>query len=111
MRINAPRLAATWLIAPRLGRFRRALPGVVLDLVVDDGVNDVVAGRFDVGIRTGERLDKDMIAVRLTGPITGRLAADRTRIPRIARGLLMRGLPSEGRGPEFESRRVRQLFQ
>jgi DNA-binding transcriptional LysR family regulator len=32
-----PRQAATWLIAPRLGRFRRALPGVALDLVVAMG--------------------------------------------------------------------------
>jgi DNA-binding transcriptional LysR family regulator len=68
-RINALRLATTWLIALRLGRSHRALLGVVLDLVVDDGVSDIVAGRFDAGIRTGERLDKDMIAVRLTPDI------------------------------------------
>ena len=66
LRINAPRLAAIGLIAPRLARFHRAHPEVILDLVVDEGLSDIVAGRFDAGIRFGERLDKDVIAVRLT---------------------------------------------
>jgi len=38
----------------------------VLDIVIDDGISDIVAQRFDAGIRIGERLEKDMIAVRLT---------------------------------------------
>jgi DNA-binding transcriptional LysR family regulator len=38
----------------------------VLDIVVDEGLSDIVAGRCDAGIRVGERLEKDMIAVRLT---------------------------------------------
>jgi DNA-binding transcriptional LysR family regulator len=47
---------------------RRAKPTScrVLDIVIDDGLSDIVAGRFDAGIRIGERLEKDMIAVRLT---------------------------------------------
>jgi DNA-binding transcriptional LysR family regulator len=67
LRINAPRTAALRLIAPRLGRFHRDNPGVVLDVTVDDALTDIVAGRFDAGIRLGELLEKDMIAVRLTG--------------------------------------------
>ena len=43
----------------------RANPDVVLDIVVDGGLNDIVAGRFDAGIRVGGRLEKDIIAVRL----------------------------------------------
>jgi DNA-binding transcriptional LysR family regulator len=66
LRINTPGMAATTIIAPRLGRFHRAYPDVVLDLVIDDGLSDIVAGRFDAGIRIGERLEKDVIAVRLT---------------------------------------------
>jgi DNA-binding transcriptional LysR family regulator len=66
LRINTLGMAATKLIAPRLGRFHRAHPDVVLDLVVDDAISDIVAGRFDAGIRVGERLDKDVVAVRLT---------------------------------------------
>ena len=66
LRINTLGMAANKLIAPRLGRFHRAYPQVVLDIVIDDGLSDIVAGRFDAGIRVGERLEKDMIAVRLT---------------------------------------------
>ena len=66
LRINTLGMAAKTLIAPALGRFHRTHPDVVLDIVVDDSISDIVAGRFDAGIRVGERLDKDMIAVRLT---------------------------------------------
>jgi DNA-binding transcriptional LysR family regulator len=66
LRINTPGMAAKKLIAPRLGRFYRAHPDVVLDIVIDDGLSDIVSGRFDAGIRIGERLEKDMVAVRLT---------------------------------------------
>jgi DNA-binding transcriptional LysR family regulator len=66
LRINTLGMAARQIIAPRLGRFHRAHPEVLLDIVVDDGLSDVVAGRFDAGIRVGGRLEKDMIAVRLT---------------------------------------------
>lgn len=69
LRINTLGMAAKKLIAPRLGRFHRAYPDVVLDIVIDDGISDIVAGRFDAGIRIGERLEKDMIAVRLTPDI------------------------------------------
>lgn len=66
LRINTLGVAARHVIAPRLGRFQRSHPGVTLDIVVDDMLSDIVAGRFDAGIRVGGRLEKDMIAVRLT---------------------------------------------
>lgn len=66
LRINTLGMAAKRVIAPRLGRFHRAHPDVVLDIVIDEGLSDIVAGRFDAGIRVGERLEKDMTAVRLT---------------------------------------------
>jgi DNA-binding transcriptional LysR family regulator len=66
LRINTLGMAARQVIAPRLGRFHRAHPDVALDIVVDDALSDIVAGRFDAGIRVGGRLEKDMIAVRLT---------------------------------------------
>jgi len=66
LRINTLSMAAKKIIAPRLARFHRAHPDVVLDIVIDDALSDIVAGRFDAGIRVGERLEKDMIAVRLT---------------------------------------------
>jgi DNA-binding transcriptional LysR family regulator len=66
LRINTLSMAAKKIIAPRLGRFHRAHPEVVLDIVIDDGLSDIVAGGFDAGIRVGGRLQKDMIAIRLT---------------------------------------------
>src|SRR3984893_15396957 len=66
LRINTLGMAARKGMAPRLGRFHRAYPDVVLDIVIDDSLSDIIAGRFDAGIRVGERLEKDMIAVRLT---------------------------------------------
>jgi DNA-binding transcriptional LysR family regulator len=66
LRINTLGMAARQFIAPRLGRFHRAYPQVVLDTVIDDTLSDIVAGHFDAGIRVGERLEKDMIAVRLS---------------------------------------------
>lgn len=69
LRINTLSMAAKKIIAPRLGRFHKMHPDVVLDIVIDDGLSDIVAGGFDAGIRVGERLQKDMIAVRLTADI------------------------------------------
>ena len=66
LRINTLGMAARQIIAPRLARFHRSHPDVVLDIVVDDALSDIVTGRFDAGIRVGGRLEKDMIAVRLT---------------------------------------------
>jgi len=66
LRINTLGMAAKQLIAPRLARFHAAFPDVVLDIIVDEHLTDIVAGGFDAGIRVGERLEKDMVAVRLT---------------------------------------------
>jgi DNA-binding transcriptional LysR family regulator len=66
LRINTLSMAAKKIIAPRLGSFHKSHPEVVLDIVIDDGLSDIVAGGFDAGIRVGGRLQKDMIAIRLT---------------------------------------------
>jgi DNA-binding transcriptional LysR family regulator len=66
LRINTLGMAAKQLIAPRLGRFHATYPDVVLDIVVDEYLVDIVAGGFDAGIRVGEQLEKDMVAIRLT---------------------------------------------
>lgn len=67
VRINSARAIALQYFSPILGAFTRAHPDVVLDLVVDDRISDIVAGGFDAGVRLGESLAKDMIAVRLGG--------------------------------------------
>ena len=66
LRINTLGIAARTIIAPRLARFNQVHPEVILDIVVDDSLTDIVSGRFDAGIRVGGKLEKDMVAVRLT---------------------------------------------
>ena len=66
LRINMLSMAAKRLIAPRLGRFTRAHPDVVLDIVIYDTLSDIAGEGFDAGIRVGNRLQKDMVAVRMT---------------------------------------------
>jgi DNA-binding transcriptional LysR family regulator len=69
LRINLPRVAAHYLIAPLLGQFCRAYPGIQLELTIDDAMTDIVAQRFDAGIRLSERLHKDMVAVPIGGEL------------------------------------------
>jgi DNA-binding transcriptional LysR family regulator len=67
VKVHCFRSAAAKYIEPMLGSFHRACPDVVLDITIDDAVVDVVAGGFDVALRIGEVIERDMIAVRL-GP-------------------------------------------
>jgi DNA-binding transcriptional LysR family regulator len=67
LRLNVPRAAARMLLAPAFARFRASYPDIRLEIVTDDGLVDIVAGGFDAGIRFGETLAKDMVAVPL-GP-------------------------------------------
>jgi len=66
IRINIPRIAARLLITPLLPLLREKCPNVSLDVVIDDSITDIVGKGFDAGIRSGERVQQDMIAVRLT---------------------------------------------
>jgi DNA-binding transcriptional LysR family regulator len=66
LRLTAPRLSGTLLMEPLIALFRQAYPQVTLDISLDDATVDLMAGGFDAGIRLGESIEKDMIAVRLT---------------------------------------------
>ena len=65
VRVHASLAAAARHILPMLGAFHRDYPDVVIDLAEDDAVVDIVAGGFDVAIRIGEVIERDMVAVRL----------------------------------------------
>ncbi|MCA9519074.1 MAG: LysR family transcriptional regulator [Myxococcales bacterium] len=69
LRLTVPKLAVATLIAPRLDAFARAYPDVVLDVTAEDRLVDLVAEGYDAGIRLGEMLARDTIAVKLTGPL------------------------------------------
>jgi DNA-binding transcriptional LysR family regulator len=67
VRLLVPRLAPMTVVAPKLGQFARDYPDVELDVTADDRRMDIVAGGFDAGIHFGEYIEKDMIAVRVSG--------------------------------------------
>src|SRR5213596_840106 len=66
VRLLVPRLAGTTVLGPKLAKFTRSYPDVVLDITADDSRVDIVAGGFDAGIHYGEYIQKDMIAVRVS---------------------------------------------
>lgn len=65
VRINMPRVAYGLLIAPHLAGFAVRHPEVGLEFALDDGLADIVAARFDAGMRLGESIEADMVAVRI----------------------------------------------
>jgi DNA-binding transcriptional LysR family regulator len=67
LRICAPQMAIIHLLQPMLGVFQEQYPDIVLDLTSDESLGDIVARGFDAGIRLGEHVDQDMVAVRV-GP-------------------------------------------
>lgn len=69
LRLNVPRTAARWLLAPIFARFLAAYPQIRLEVVTDDSLVDIVAQGFDAGIRFGETLARDMIALPLGPPL------------------------------------------
>lgn len=75
LRLTVPRTAAHIVLAPRLAAFAEAYPEIELDLVIDDRFADVVEGGFDAGIRLGESLQQDMIAVRIGPAMRGAAVA------------------------------------
>ncbi|UIJ46380.1 LysR family transcriptional regulator [Sphingomonas cannabina] len=68
VRVTATASSAYMLLRPHLGAFARAYPSISLDIIVEDRFVDIVAERFDVGLRLGESLQPDMIAVRIGPP-------------------------------------------
>jgi len=69
VRITASRTAARMVIAPVLPSFAQRYPEIVLEVLIESGLSNIVAQRFDAGIRLGESLDKDVVAVPVTGPL------------------------------------------
>jgi len=67
VRITTVEHAAETILWPTMARVMRAYPDVNVEIINDYGLIDIVAGRYDAGVRLGEQVDKDMIAVRI-GP-------------------------------------------
>ena len=67
IRITAAEHAADTVLWPALERLLPAYPDITVEVHVDNTLTDLAAGRYDAGIRMGELVGKDMVAVRI-GP-------------------------------------------
>jgi DNA-binding transcriptional LysR family regulator len=67
IRITATEYALDTILWPKLVKFLRQYPDIKVEVFIDNGLTDIVAQRFDAGVRAGEQVAKDMIAVRI-GP-------------------------------------------
>ena len=65
VRINTSEYAAQAILWPALARLLPDYPDIEVELFVESGLVDIVAERFDAGVRLGEQVHKDMIAVRI----------------------------------------------
>ena len=67
VRITTSRHAAELILWPAVGKLLKDYPEVKVELSIDHHLTDIIAERFDAGVRLGEQIAKDMIAVRI-GP-------------------------------------------
>jgi DNA-binding transcriptional LysR family regulator len=67
IRITATENAADTVLFPKLAKFLPQYPDINVEIVIDYGLADIVAQRYDAGVRSGVQVAKDMIAVRI-GP-------------------------------------------
>ncbi|MFI0472483.1 LysR family transcriptional regulator [Halomonas sp. HMF6819] len=67
LKVTATSIAERFLSGPLIADFIERYPGITLDIVVSDEAFDIVTAGFDAGIRLGEVIEQDMIAIPLTG--------------------------------------------
>ena len=67
IRITATDYAADTILWPKLTKLLGQYPDIKVEIIIDYGLTNIVAERFDAGVRNGEQVAKDMIAVRI-GP-------------------------------------------
>jgi DNA-binding transcriptional LysR family regulator len=69
LRLNMPRLIYPTYLAPIVASFTKKYPEVCVEIFFEDQVSDVVESGFDAGIRLSDILAKDMVALKLYGPV------------------------------------------
>src|SRR5215475_3463220 len=67
IRITATENAVQAVLLPKFAKFLSRYPDINIEVVIDYGLTDIVAQRLDAGVRSGEQVAKDMIAIRI-GP-------------------------------------------
>jgi DNA-binding transcriptional LysR family regulator len=76
IRLNSSQHAAETILWPVLERLLHEYPEVKVDLAIDQGLTDIVAERYDAGVRLGEQVARDMIAVRIGPDLRMAVAGD-----------------------------------
>jgi DNA-binding transcriptional LysR family regulator len=61
--------ASEFLLAPILARFLEQYPDIKIEVLAEPALQDIVAERFDAGIRVGQRVERDMVAVRVSNDV------------------------------------------
>ncbi len=69
LRINAARISIAMVLQPLISAFLKAYPDIRIELTHDEGYVDIVEKGYDAGVRMGESVQKDMIAVPLGDPL------------------------------------------
>src|SRR5262245_36949323 len=69
IRITTTEHSAYTILWPKLAKFLPAYPDIKVEIIIEQALTDIVAGGYDAGVRLGEQVAKDMIAVRI-GPDT-----------------------------------------
>jgi DNA-binding transcriptional LysR family regulator len=75
LRLNVPRLALAMVMTPVVREMAKRFPDVTVEVYADDAIANIVEGGFDAGVRLGEMIAEDMVAVRLTQPFQAILVA------------------------------------
>jgi DNA-binding transcriptional LysR family regulator len=70
LRLEVPRIAYHRIIRPHLASFLAAHPRIRVELRIDDGFSNIIESGCDAGIRIGEMLERDMIAVKISSDET-----------------------------------------
>lgn len=74
VRITTTDYAANTYVWPRVQAVLREYPELRIELVNDYGLSDIVADRYDIGVRLGDQVAKDMVAVRIAPDMTMAIA-------------------------------------
>ena len=69
LRLNVPQECARLIIAPLMASYIKTNPNMQLEVISDNALVDIVAEGFDAGVRFGESIDRDMVAIPISKPL------------------------------------------
>ncbi|MCP1625002.1 LysR family transcriptional regulator [Pseudomonas nitroreducens] len=94
LRITAAEHAASTVLWPKLAKVLPDYPDIKVEVSIDYGLTDIAAERFDAGVRLGDQVAKDMIAVRIAPDLRMAVVASPAYLARKSRALDVPALAS-----------------